>query len=91
MAVQTMGSTSADSKEGAIAASSTQDSFPVDHDQRWTLQRWSERPHREERKFCLGGERVTHSIPPLIQELVLVYGIMLAVCEQPEGTSEKKA
>lgn len=90
MAAQTMGNMSAGSKEGAIAALSTQDSFPVDYYQQWTLKRRPERSHREERKFCLRGERITHSIPPLIQELVLVYGIMLVVCERLEGTSEKK-
>ena len=37
MAAQTMGNMSAGSKEGVIAALSTQDSFPVDRDQQWAL------------------------------------------------------
>lgn len=42
------------------------------------------RPHREERKVYLRGERVAHSIPPLVQELVPVYGVMLPARERLE-------
>lgn len=70
------------SKGGVIAALSMQDSFPVDHDHQRALERRPERSHREERKICLRGERVTYSTPPLVQKLVLIYGIMLAVRER---------
>lgn len=77
-----MGSMSAGSKGGVIGAWSMQDNFPIGRDQRWTPEQWLKGSHREEGKISLGGERVTHGIPPHNQELVLVYGIVLPVREQ---------